>query len=93
MSNQLHHSRLDSAGYDKIFVRNLSLLALVGVLPHERFAPRPVFVNLSFVCDVSQAAASAAEEEVPGNEKFEDKKHFYNTADLSCGHTIGYLCF
>ena len=58
MSNQLHRSRLDSAGYDKIFVRNLSLLALVGVLPHERFAPRPVFVNLSFVCDVSQAAAS-----------------------------------
>ena len=58
MSNQIHHSGQDSAGHDKIFVRNLSLLALVGVLPHERLAPRRVFVNLSWLCDVSRAAAS-----------------------------------
>ena len=33
-------------------------MALVGVLPHERLAKRPVLVNLALVCDISRAAVS-----------------------------------
>jgi dihydroneopterin aldolase len=43
---------------DKIFLRNLELDAVLGVLPRERLAPRRIVVNIVAQCDCATAGAS-----------------------------------
>lgn len=41
---------------DKIFLRELQIDAIIGVLPHERIQPQPVIINLEIATDIRAAA-------------------------------------
>jgi dihydroneopterin aldolase len=43
---------------DKIFVRDLTFDAILGILPAERITPQPVVINLTLITDTATAAAS-----------------------------------
>ena len=43
---------------DKIFIRELEISAIIGILPHERSTPQPVIINLEIATDIHQAAQS-----------------------------------
>ena len=43
---------------DKVFVRDLTLSAILGILPEERVTPQPVIVNLIVLTDTRRAALS-----------------------------------
>ena len=43
---------------DKIFIHQLSVPAIIGVLPEERKTPQPILIDLEYETDVSKAAAS-----------------------------------
>jgi dihydroneopterin aldolase len=43
---------------DKIFVRDLTFDAILGILPEERIHPQPVVINLTLFTDTAGAAAS-----------------------------------
>ena len=40
---------------DHVYVNSLRLMALIGVLPHEREAPQPVQIDLDLEVDLSDA--------------------------------------
>lgn len=41
---------------DKIFLRELEIEAIIGVLPYERIQPQPVIINLEIATDIRTAA-------------------------------------
>jgi dihydroneopterin aldolase len=43
---------------DRIFIRDLTFDAILGILPEERIQPQPVVINLTLVTDTTAAAAS-----------------------------------
>lgn len=43
---------------DQIFIRDLGIECIVGVLPHERTTPQRVLVNIALDCDLTRAGAS-----------------------------------
>lgn len=43
---------------DKIFIRNLEVSAIIGILPHERITPQPLIITLEIAADFKQAATS-----------------------------------
>ena len=43
---------------DRIFVRDLTFDAILGILPEERVKPQPVVINLVLITDTATAAAS-----------------------------------
>ena len=43
---------------DKIFIRDLTVNCIIGILPRERVTPQQVQLNLVLECDLSAAAAS-----------------------------------
>lgn len=43
---------------DKIFVRDLTFDAILGILPEERVKPQPVVINLTLIANTATAAAS-----------------------------------
>ena len=45
---------------DQIFIRNLAINAILGVLPEERTTPQTVLVNVTLNTDIRSAAASKA---------------------------------
>lgn len=40
----------------KIFIRDLKIDAIIGVLPQERILPQPIFIDLEIVTDITEAA-------------------------------------
>ena len=42
----------------KIFLRNLEIETIVGILPHERNTPRKVVINLAVECDMYHSFSS-----------------------------------
>ena len=40
---------------DKIFIRDLTVMTIIGTRPDERFAPRPVTLNVVMECDLAEA--------------------------------------
>jgi dihydroneopterin aldolase len=45
---------------DQIFINDLRLECIIGVLPHERETPQPLWINVTLDCDLSRAGASDA---------------------------------
>ena len=45
---------------DRVFIRNLEIEAILGVLPEERTTPQKIVVNLELETDVRAAADSRA---------------------------------
>ena len=43
---------------DKIILKNLVVLGILGVLPDERVTPQPIVINLIAFADLSRAAVS-----------------------------------
>ena len=43
---------------DRIFVRDLTFDAILGILPKERVTPQPVVINLTLITATANAAAS-----------------------------------
>lgn len=43
---------------DKVFIRDLTFNAILGILPEERVQPQPVIINLTLITDITVAAAS-----------------------------------
>lgn len=43
---------------DKLFIRNLKVLAWVGILPHEKIAAQTILLDIIFSVDTEHAAAS-----------------------------------
>ena len=43
---------------DHIYIRDLGVDCIIGVLPHERTKPQRVVVNIALDCDLARASAS-----------------------------------
>jgi len=43
---------------DTVYIRDLVVEAIIGILPHERTTPQPVHINLEISVDTRAAAAS-----------------------------------
>ncbi|MFW0072959.1 MAG: dihydroneopterin aldolase [Coxiella-like endosymbiont] len=43
---------------DKLFIRNLKVLAWVGILPHEKIAAQTISLDITFSVDAERAAVS-----------------------------------
>ncbi|MBE6369219.1 MAG: dihydroneopterin aldolase [Lentisphaerae bacterium] len=43
---------------DKIFIRDLTVMTVVGTLSHERLAPRPLILNVVMECPLQAAGVS-----------------------------------
>ena len=43
---------------DRIFITDLQVDAVIGILPHERLAPQPLVLDLELAADVRTPAAS-----------------------------------
>ena len=43
---------------DKIFIRNLTVMTIVGTRPDERFSPRPLKLDVCMVCPLDKAGVS-----------------------------------
>lgn len=51
-------SQRPAIGQDKVFVCDLRVNAILGILPAERTTPQPVIINLTLVTDTRAAAKS-----------------------------------
>ena len=49
---------IDSAGQDKVLIRELKVEAILGILPQERVTPQPVLINITVFTDTRRAARS-----------------------------------
>lgn len=43
---------------DQIFINDLRLECIIGVLPYEREAPQPLWINVTLTCDLGRAGES-----------------------------------
>ncbi len=43
---------------DKIFIRDLTVMTIVGTRPDERLAARPLIINICMECDLQPAGVS-----------------------------------
>ena len=43
---------------DKIFIRNLTVMTIVGTRSDERLAPRPIILNVTMECPLKEAGSN-----------------------------------
>lgn len=64
---------------DKVFIRDLTFNAILGILPEERVQPQPVIINLTLITDITVAAAS---------KNIGDTLNYAEVADAARGLTV-----